>query len=123
FVIPRFFDRGTFDARSLGDEAQSMVRYAQKLAVARNGRIYVCATSNGISLGTDSSCGQTDLMPAGRFLSHNGLSITPVATFYFDALGKPFSTGSAEFVTTQFDLSIGGATQSFSVEKETGYVH
>lgn len=105
-----------------------MVRYAQKLAVARNGRIYVCATSNGISLGTDDSCAQLVLLPSSKSatLSRSDLLISPAKIFYFDGLGKPFNKGDTEsssFVKTRFDLTIGDATQSFFVEQETGYVH
>lgn len=126
FVIPRFFDRGTFDARSLGDEAQSMMRYAQKLAVARNSNIYVCVSSNEIKLGIQNNCDPTVLMSSGKpaTLSHSDVSISPVTSFYFDGLGKPFNTASAvELATTQFNLTIGGMTQGFLVEHETGYVH
>lgn len=125
FVLPRFFDRNVFDSRAFGDEAQSMVRYAQKLAVARNGKIYVCMTSTRVSLGVNDSCTQEVVMPSSKpaTLSRSDLFISPVTTFYFDALGKPFSMGSSAFETTQFDLTIDGVTQSFFVEKETGYVH
>ncbi|HEY6773248.1 MAG TPA: prepilin-type N-terminal cleavage/methylation domain-containing protein [Oxalicibacterium sp.] len=126
FVIPRFFDRGTFDARSLGDEAQGMMRYAQKLAVARNSNIYICVGSNEIKLGIQNNCDPAVLMSSGKpaTLSHSDVSISPVMSFYFDGLGKPFNTAStADLATTQFNLTIGGVTQSFYIEKETGYVH
>ena len=43
-VIPRFVDRKAFDARGFFDQSISMVRYAQKAAIAQ--RTPVCVSTN-----------------------------------------------------------------------------
>lgn len=39
-AVPRFFDHQTFDARIFHDQALSMLRYAQKVAIAQNRNVY-----------------------------------------------------------------------------------
>lgn len=39
-ALPRFFDHKAFDARIFQDQAQSMLRYAQKVAIAQNRSVH-----------------------------------------------------------------------------------
>lgn len=151
-AAPRFFDRQTFDSRTFGDQALSMLRYAQKLAVAQNRPVFV--RLNGASLAlcfsNASNCAATDqvLAPAG---SNSGTTLTKaacanaaqwfceavpaglsyttaMASFYFDGLGKPYAaTDVAPNSSFPARLDIGiagdGVTRHVIVESETGYVH
>lgn len=40
-ALPRFFDNQAFDARIFYDQAQSMLRHAQKIAIAQNRNVHV----------------------------------------------------------------------------------
>ena len=40
-ALPRLFDQQAFDARIFHDRAQSMLRYAKKIAIAQNRNVYV----------------------------------------------------------------------------------
>ncbi len=132
FVLPRFFDRNTFDTRAFGDEMQSMLRYAQKLAIARNGPVYVCFTSNSISLGLDNACSELVLMASSKPATLNfpaNVVLDTQTTFYFNALGRPFNksdtapTSTSSFAKRQIKLTGGEMPFTLFVESETGYVH
>lgn len=57
-AIPRFFNRATFDARAFSDQAKSMVRHAQRVAIAQNRPVSVRLDGASIALcyGTGSAC-------------------------------------------------------------------
>lgn len=115
--VSRFFDRRTFDSRTTSDQAKAIIRYAQKLAVARNGFIFVRTNGTSFAICSDPGCGPGTLItaPGG---SNSGSAATRAscqangayvgnwmcegipgnvtlaglngAFFYFDALGRPF---------------------------------
>ncbi|HJW54181.1 MAG TPA: type II secretion system protein [Burkholderiaceae bacterium] len=152
-ALPRFFDRQTFDARGFYDQAQSMMRYAQKIAIAQNRNVHVrldgtsiafcfspfvsgaCASpvvppagKNTGSAATLAACNNNaawlcEAIPAG--ISYAASPVNPA--FYFNALGKPFNVGDTPPVSSfaRLDLSLagGGLTRHIMVEPETGYVH
>ena len=49
-AVPRFFDRQTFDSRGFHDETLSLLRYAQKAAVAQRRTVCVTVNATGIAL-------------------------------------------------------------------------
>lgn len=129
-VLPRFFDRNTFDSRGFYDQTISTLRYAQKTAISQ--RRLVCVTfpsTSRIVLRTtanfaDTAC-NTDLQnpsgtyPAGQTTytvdAPNGVTLS-VATpsFNFDALGRASIAGATETITV--------GSYTIIVEQETGYV-
>lgn len=135
-VMSRFSDRGLFESRGFQDETQSLLRYAQKAAIAQRRTVCVRFSANQAWLtvrnaGGDTACGAhagpTAAAPAGETLltgptgvapatatagSATGYSAVPAA-FYFDAAGRP-SAGRT--------IAITGA-DPVTVEAETGYVH
>lgn len=135
-ALPRFFQKQTFDARAFSDQAQSMMRYAQKLAIAQNRNVHVRLNGNSIAFcflpfAADGSC--TDQVPALLNLNSGSTNtrarcgnsttwlceaipnelthtITPsISGFFFNALGKPFNVGD-----TPPDSSFTKVTMSFS---------
>ena len=139
-AIPRFFDTRTFDARAFYDECQAVVRYAQKTAIAQRRVIYVNITAARIGACYDTGCAShvqppvSSLLPTTPAGSANpkatncandpnwlcagapsGVTVSPATTFSFDALGR---TASAVTVTVTGDVA-----RTFTVERETGYVH
>jgi MSHA pilin protein MshC len=128
-AVPRFFDNDVFQSRGFADQVKATLRYAQKSAIAQHRKVCAAFTLNSIALTIDSDIpadGSCNSSPAGDLQSPSGgasyvinapsgiaFASTPTA-FNFDALGKP-DTGQT--------ISISGATDSITVEAETGYVH
>ena len=48
-VAPRFMSSQPFETRGFYDEAQAVVRYAQKVAIAQRRAIFVCVSANEIA--------------------------------------------------------------------------
>jgi MSHA pilin protein MshC len=57
------------------------------------------------------------------------VTITPLALFYFDALGKPFlatdvsPTSVSNFTTRVLTVKADSSQRIITIEMETGYVH
>jgi MSHA pilin protein MshC len=132
----RFVGRTGFDARGFADQAQSLMRYAQKVAVAQNRPVYVRLDGASVALCFDNACsgaanqviapggtnsvgkdstnaclGSTNwacaALPANVTLTATGLG----TSFYFDALGKPFmGTDAITAVTSTFPAPAAGAS-------------
>ena len=144
----RFFDNNTFAGRAYADQAKSVVRYAQKLAIAQNRFVFVRATPAGFAVcfNTANCASPADLAfaPGGSnsgsaatraacTLNNNyvanwlcegtpaGVVVTGVApgnAFSFDRMGRP-SFGAPLTLT----FTSGASVYQFTVENETGYVH
>lgn len=50
FAVPRFFQRSTFEARNFSEQSRSMLRYAQKVAIAQNRPVFVHLNAAGVAL-------------------------------------------------------------------------
>jgi MSHA pilin protein MshC len=136
----RYFDSAGFDASTYTEQTRSMLRYAQKVAVAQHRNVYVVFTSKRIALCFTTVCAASDrvLAPAG---SNSGgkTTVTECAdptwycegtpanlgyalqggtpgNFSFDALGQPLS-GMIVRITGD------GLTRDITVSAETGYVY
>lgn len=149
-ALPRFLDRVTFDARGYYDQTLTMVRYAQKLAIAQHSNVYVRLDGASIALCFDAACTSYVSAAAGNNSGStatlaacgnsavwmceavpSGVTYTPTnagnARFFFSALGKPYnSTDTVPTSTfTQLTIAVTGdsTTRNVVVEQETGYVH
>jgi len=123
-LLPRFVGRDAFASRGFYDEAQSVVRYAQKVAIAWRRPVFVCITATTVSAGTVSGCGTLVIHPlTGNPLTTtapSGVTLTP-ANFSFDGGGRPSPNAQ---VTIAFTSGIAGdPARQIVVEAETGYVH
>lgn len=149
----RYFDRTSFEADTFTDQTRSMLRYAQKIAVAQNRDVFVRLDGKSVAACFDSACTSSGQVtaPSG---TNSGSAATlaqcanaaawfceavpqgityavtgNLALFRFDGLGKPFdsadsaSTGISTFQRTNLSISGDGATRTITVEPETGYVH
>ena len=122
-IGPRFVGRDAFASRGFYDEAQSVVRYAQKTAVAWRRPVFVCVTATAVSAGTVSGCGTLLVHPVtGTALTTtapSGVTLTPTS-FGFDGAGRPNPNAQ---VTIAIASTIAGDTaRQIVVEAETGYV-
>lgn len=140
FALPRMFDRNTFDTRAWSDEAKAMVRYAQKMAIAQNRRVFVNFNGNSVALCYDAACAvhvrSTSNQKASVACGNDAtwmciaipgnVAIVPAnANFYFNALGRPFNAIDNNPVSSRLNFAVTGGdlTRTITVEPETGYVY
>lgn len=118
-VAPRLFDRVGFEARGFHDQALSVIRYAQKVAVAQRRTVFVDVTAGGVQACYNAGCAVPVSDPSqGGVLAisaPSGLALTPAVSFSFDALGRPSAAVSISIT--------GDIPRAIVVEPETGYVH
>jgi MSHA pilin protein MshC len=121
----RFIDRKGFDADEFVGQTKSMLRFAQKVAIAQNRPVYVrlngasvalcfdsaCASANRVqapggtnsgSSATLSACGSDGKWECEAVPSNVSYTMSPSAPytgtnnfFYFDALGRPYAATDA----------------------------
>jgi MSHA pilin protein MshC len=123
-IGPRFVGRDAFASRGFHDEAQSVVRYAQKTAIAwRNIPIFVCVTATAVAARSVSCAGTLLVHPAtGAALTTtapSGVTLSPTGNFSFNGAGRP---SAAQTITLTSTIA-GDPARSIVVEAETGYVH
>jgi MSHA pilin protein MshC len=131
-VAPRFFDANVFKSRGFADQVQSTLRYAQKEAIAQRRNVCVALNATTITLkiattsGTGNACTNILLLPGGSSNSisaptGSGITMTySLPSFVFYGSGAPSFT-SPGYPTV--NVSISGATNSITIEAQTGYVH
>jgi MSHA pilin protein MshC len=123
---PRFIGRDAFASRGFHDEAQMVVRYAQKTAIAWRRTVYVCVTATAVKAGSlNNSCASSLLVhPAtGAPLTTtapSGVTLTS-SSFSFDGAGRP--NPNAQVTITFTSTITGDPARVIVVEAETGYVH
>jgi MSHA pilin protein MshC len=108
----RFFNRTGFDAAAFADRSAAMLRYAQKLAIAQNRKIYVQATRQGLWLcyANASLCA-----PADQVRAPSGSNSGSTASRAFCALGGNWVQGwECEGVPTGATMTLSqGAIAAF----------
>lgn len=105
-ALPRFFTVSDFEDRGSADQVKSMLRFAQKTAIAQHANISVA-----ISTAATPDCTTT---LTGMSLTCKVKSAVANKTVTFDALGRPVPNAADS-------ISVGGTT--ITIEAETGYVH
>ena len=126
-TAPRFVSWKGFSSRGSYDEAQAVVRYAQKTAVAWRRSIFVCVTATDISaISPTSTCAAPvplahPTTPGGQLKSTAtaGVTLSPVGNFSFNGLGQPSGPVTITLTSTIADDPV----RQIVVESETGYVH
>jgi MSHA pilin protein MshC len=123
-IGPRFIGNDAFASRGFFDEAHSVVRYAQKTAIAWRRPVFVCVTATTVSAGTVSGCGSLVVHPATgdplTTTAPSGVTLTS-ASFSFDGGGRPNPNAQT---TIAFTSGIAGdPARQIVVEAGTGYVH
>jgi len=124
-VMPRFMGREGFESRGFFDQAQSVVRYAQKTAIAQHrNALFVVITASNVSACYDAACTLPVIHPStGAALTATAptpVSMAPALTFSYNALGQPsFAVDQTITLTT---TSPGDVNRIFNIARETGYV-
>lgn len=132
FAVPRLVDRTGFESRGVYDQAQGIVRYAQKIAIAQRQSspkqpIYIVITASQIRICYDAGCASAVTDPGtGAALALNApaggaVTLSPVTTFSFSGSGAP-SIG-AQLAISVNSTGVGDINRVFYVETVTGYVH
>jgi MSHA pilin protein MshC len=123
-VVPRFVGSDSFRSRGFYDSAKSVVRFAQKTAIAWRRDVFVCVTAASVTAGTAAGCATPIVNPVtGSTLTAAapaGVTLTPAA-FSFDSAGRP-NPNAAVTITLTSTIPDDPARQ-IVVERETGYVH
>jgi len=124
-VGPRFVGRDAFASRGFYDEAQSVVRYARKTAVAWRRPVFVCVTATAVAAGSVSGCGSLLIHPATgdplTTTAPSGVTLSPTGNFSFNGAGRP--NPNAQVTITLTSTIAGDPVRQIVVEAETGYVH
>jgi len=122
-AMPRFVRTDSFTSRGFYDEAQSVVRYAQKTAIAWRRAVFVCIGTSSVSAGAAAGCGTPLTHPAtGGALAASapaGVTLSPTGEISFDGLGRPSAGVTIAIASTIPD----DPARSIVIEAETGYVH
>lgn len=130
FVIPRLEDRTSFEARGFYDQAQSVVRVAQKIAIAQRqsppkAPVFVVVSVNQIGVCYDAACTTPVNDPTtGSALvaaTPAGVTLSPATTFSFNGAGAP--SVASQLAITVVSSGAGDVNRTFYVEAQTGYVH
>jgi MSHA pilin protein MshC len=146
YAAPRLFNNNDFYARGFHDETMSLIRYAQKTAIAQRRTVCVSLTvlapamltlsmasvdSSNVAanvcnkpvIGPQLSCLVNGLTGAtGCIKARSGISYSASpATLSFDALGQPVGT----FLAQAIQVANNGVaiSKAITVESVTGYVH
>ena len=118
-AIPRFFDSKIFESRGFHDETQSLLRYAQKAAVAQRRTVCVAVSATGVALTISNTappsvtCGPALALPTPP---HGGTGLSPApSSFKFLASG-----GTDQVVNVALTVS---GSSGITVDAVTGYVY
>ena len=125
-VGPRFMGSQAFETRGFFDEAQAVVRYAQKVAIAQRRLIVVCVAASEIRAISNANCAAPatlahPLTGAPLVASTRGGATVASSTpsLSFDGLGRPTPAP----VTITFNSTVAGdPVRQITVATETGYV-
>lgn len=121
FAAPRIFNTDDFTQRGFHDETMSLLRYAQKTAIAQRRTVCVALIATGVTLTMDTGAtpdGVCDaaLAPPNPPRGGTGLAATPAPSpLMFTGLGN---TNQAVALV----ITISNANP-ITVEADTGYVH
>jgi len=123
-TAPRFVSWKGFASRGFYDEAQAVVRYAQKTAIAWRRTIVVCVSATDISAISNNDCAAPVALThplTGAPLKSTapaGVTLSPVGNFSFNGLGSP----SAQVTITLTSTITDDPARQIVVASETGYV-
>lgn len=123
-AVPRMISSRGFSSRGFYDEAQAVVRFAQKTAIAWRRTIVVCVSANEISAISNGNCAAPVAVAhptsgaALKATAPEGVSLSPTGNFSFDGLGRP----SAGTTITLTSTIVGDPARQIIVAAETGYV-
>ena len=125
-AVPRLMSSKGFASRGFYDEAQAVVRFAQKTAIAWRRSVVVCISASEISAISNADCAAPVPINhptsgvALKSIAPDGvtLSSVPPGSFSFNGMGSP----SAAVTITLTSTITGDPARQIIVAAETGYV-
>lgn len=141
----RFFDNTAFENRAFADQAKTILRYAQKLAITQNRSIFVRADGNRFAVCSAAGCGaggiiaapggsnsgsratranclQNNIYTANWMCEGRPDTVNVAGTvgngFAFDALGRPYvinSNNSTTLLGAQVSLTFTSGSNSSKI--------
>lgn len=128
-AVPRFASGDVFETRGDAGLLASVLRYAQKTAIAQRTTVYVVhsnTTPDTVSLCFDTACNQGVVNPETGspyiWSSTRNVDVTSTnASLGFDSLGRAVPNVAASYSVTNRKNSL--QTVSIAVEPNTGYIH
>jgi MSHA pilin protein MshC len=128
-AVPRLMSSKSFASRGFYDEAQAVVRFAQKTAIAWRRPILVCIAQDKISAIKNNDCNAPDpvMHPVNtttplQSIAPDGvtLSSVPPGNFSFNGMGQP---SAATITTITLTSTIANdPARVINIAPETGYV-
>lgn len=126
-VMPRFFDRNTFDSRAYYDQVISTLRYAQKTAIAQHITVCVVDTATQIGLfAADCTTPLNVLAPQRCFtdgIEYQNRVCAPTPDVSITSAHGTLSFTALGSTPAQRIYTVSGFATPITVERETGYVH
>ncbi len=126
-AAPRFVGNDAFQARGAYSTLLSVLRFAQKTAVAQRKPVYakLDTATRVICLGYDAACSSAVIDPAtqaaySKTLPSSVTLTTSANPVVFDGKGASSSTIS---IRLQNNVTTSEAARTITVEQETGYVY
>ena len=125
-AVSRMTTSKGFASRGFYDEAQAVVRYAQKTAIAWRRTIVVCISATDVSAISNNDCASptyvthpvTPANPLKTQAAPSGVTLSPVGSFSFDGIGRPSAATTITLTSTNAD----DPARQIIVAVETGYV-
>lgn len=118
-ALPRFADQGAFNSRGFHDETLSLLRYAQKTAIAQRRTVCVAFNGAGLALTMDTNTpadGACDAPPTLPNLPRGGAGLaSSVATMQFTPEGNTNQAGNVNIIIAN--------STNITVDSRTGYVY
>jgi MSHA pilin protein MshC len=132
-AIPRLVSGDAFSSRSFFDESKSIVRYAQKVAVAQRRLIFVNVAATRVEACYDAGCASrvpSPVDPADPLGAHTdstearwkldpGRITMSAVNFTFNGLGQPSAGAVITFTSNVPD----DPARAITVANQTGYVY
>jgi MSHA pilin protein MshC len=128
-ALPRMISSKGFASRGFYDEAQAVVRFAQKTAIAWRRTIVVCIAADNVSAISNSDCSSPTYVPppvnpANPLKTSTApdgvtLSSTPAGSFSFNGMGRPSAAATITLISTIAN----DPARVINVAAETGYVY
>lgn len=120
-ALPHFSDNSAFQSRGFYDETKSLLRFAQKAAIAERRTVCVALPATGVTLTIASAappsvtCNTAIALPN---TPHGGTGLgTSVPSFNF------LPSGGTDKGTTNVAITIAGYPSGITVDAVTGYVY
>jgi MSHA pilin protein MshC len=133
----RFMDRRDLDARAYSDQVKSVLRFAQKTAIAQRRTIHIISDAGKIAACYTPACGAGNFVPApGGHNSQSSATQAACANSAWLCEGRPSSVAATSFAAFAFNMSgatnlaadasiqlTGNGVQTVTVVAGTGYVY